>query len=225
MRRKRYKVVIFDWDGTLADSTARIIDSMKAAACDVGMASVPDEAIRHIIGLSLPKALQVIWPSISPCELQAMEEGYVRNFSAEGGVRVSFFAGLKPLLEVLQLKGCKLAVATGKSRRGLDEMLEAMRLGGHSLHQVFDATRCADETRSKPDPAMLHELLDELALKPEDALMVGDTSFDLDMARAISMDSVGLTHGAHGAEVLAASNPRALCQSLTELQQWMQLNG
>ena len=222
---RKYKAVIFDWDGTLVDSTARIVDSMHRAAVEVGMPKVTDEAVRQIIGLSLSKAIETIWPQIASEQCESMEARYVANFSSVSEVGVSFFDGLGALFKTLKARGYKLAVATGKSRRGLEEMLDGLPLEGHSIRTLFDVTRCADETASKPHPRMLNEILAALELSSEEALMVGDTSFDLDMARAINMDAIAMTYGAHDVDTLQASMPQALCQSLNELQQWIQLNG
>lgn len=220
MRENKYKLIIFDWDGTLVDSTARIVDSMQIAAFSVGMPRLTDYAIQQIIGLGLPEALKVLWPEISVAQSQSMQANYVANFSQHSNVRVDLFPQAHHIFEHLQYLGYVLAVATGKTRRGLDEMLDGME-----VRDIFDITRCADETASKPDPQMLNEILTELKLKPEHALMVGDTSFDLDMAKAISMDSVGMTHGAHESEVLLASGAKALCQDLNELLDWIKQNG
>lgn len=216
----RYKVIIFDWDGTLVDSTARIVDSMQMAARSVGMSEISDFAIQQIIGLGLPEALKQLWPSISDSLLQQMRIHYPANFSTHSNVSVDFFADARLLLGELQSLGYVLAVATGKTRRGLDEMLDLM-----GVRDDFAITRCADETTSKPNPHMLNEILAELGLSSDQALMVGDTSFDLDMARAINMDSVGMTHGAHASEILLSSGAKALCHDLNDLLEWIKLNG
>jgi phosphoglycolate phosphatase len=216
----RYQVIIFDWDGTLVDSTARIIDSMQLAATRVGMPKLADYAIKQIIGLGLPEALKKLWPAISDDQLLQMREYYSANFSVHSHVDADFFAQAHVFFEELQRLGYVLAVATGKTRKGLDEMLDNM-----AVRDVFAITRCADETTSKPDPHMLKEILTELKLTSEQALMVGDTSFDLDMAKAINMDSVGMTHGAHEREILMASGAKSLCHSLTDLLHWIKKNG
>ena len=216
----KYKVIIFDWDGTLVDSTARIVDSMQMAARSVGMPEISDFAIQQIIGLGLPEALRQLWPAINEDQLQQMRSHYPANFSARSDVPADFFVNARELFAELQRLGYLLAVATGKTRRGLDEMLD-----GLNVRDVFTITRCADETRSKPDPLMLSEILAELGLTSAQALMVGDTSFDLDMARAINMDSVGMTHGAHASEILLSSGAKALCHDLNDLLEWIKLNG
>ena len=216
----KYKVIIFDWDGTLVDSTARIVDSMQLAATEVGMPKLSDHAIQQIIGLGLPEALKKLWPEIDSDQLLKMRALYSANFSTHSDVHVDFFPQAHDFFEELRSLGYVLAVATGKTRKGLDEMLDGM-----AVRDVFTITRCADETTSKPDPHMLEEILTELKLTSAQALMVGDTSFDLDMAKAIDMDSVGMTHGAHESEILLASGAKALCHDLTELLNWIKSNG
>jgi len=220
MRKNKYSVIIFDWDGTLVDSTARIVDSMQLASSSVGLPSLTDYAIQQIIGLGLPEALKRLWPEILDNQLQQMRVKYSANFSHHSTVHVDFFPQAHEFFEELHSLGYVLAVATGKTRKGLDEMLDGMR-----VRDVFDITRCADETTSKPDPHMLREILTELELSSEQALMVGDTSFDLDMAKNINMDAVGMTHGAHESSILLASGAKALCHDLNELLDWIKKNG
>jgi len=220
MIKNKYSVIIFDWDGTLVDSTARIVDSMQMAAIKVGMPGLSNHAIQQIIGLGLPEALKKLWPEISSEQLQSMRMNYSANFSFHSDVHVDFFPQAHDFFEELRRLGYVLAVATGKTRKGLDEMLDGMK-----VRDVFDITRCADETTSKPDPHMLREILTELQLTSEQALMVGDTSFDLDMARNIEMDAVGMTHGAHESSILLASGAKVLCHDLNELLDWIKKNG
>lgn len=220
VRKNKYKVIIFDWDGTLVNSTARIIDSMQLSATTVEMPTVADQAIQQIIGLGLPEALKILWPQITATELELMRTHYSQNFSFHSDVCADFFPNALTFFAELHAMGYTLAVATGKTRRGLDEMLE-----GLSVREVFQITRCADETTSKPDPHMLNEILDELSLLSSEALMVGDTSFDLDMAKEIKMDSVGMTHGAHSNKILLASGAKALCHDLNHLLKWIETNG
>jgi phosphoglycolate phosphatase len=220
MRENKYRVIIFDWDGTLVDSTARIVDSMQRASSIVGLSTLTNNAIQQIIGLGLPEALKRLWPEISAEQSQRMRIEYSANFSLHSDVPVGFFPQAHDFFEALQDLGYVLAVATGKTRKGLDEMLDGMK-----VRDVFDITRCADETTSKPDPHMLREILTELQLTSEQALMVGDTNFDLDMARNIQMDAVGMTHGAHESSILLASGAKALCHDLNELLEWIKQNG
>jgi phosphoglycolate phosphatase len=220
VRNNKYKAIIFDWDGTLMDSTARIVDSMQKASYNVGLPKLSDYSIQQIIGLGLPEALKSLWPQISTEQSQDMRVDYSANFSFHSDVAVSFFPKIDYFFAELQRLDYILAVATGKSRKGLDEMLDVM-----NVRDVFNTTRCADETTSKPDPHMLNEILIELNLTSEQALMVGDTSFDLDMARNINMDAVGMTHGAHEGSILLASGAKVLCHDLNELLDWIKQNG
>lgn len=218
-QEKGYQVIIFDWDGTLVDSTGRIVDSMQRAARDIGLAEVPDSAVQNIIGLGLPEAIKTVWPDIHADQLPVMSAAYAHYFVVDSQVGMDFFPEARDMLERLRIN-YRLAVATGKSRKGLDRMLDDM-----AIRHCFDITRCADETKSKPNPQMLKEILVELDLQPEQALMVGDTSYDLDMAKAIGMDSVGMSHGAHDESVLLACGPRAICHSIQELELWIGTHG
>jgi phosphoglycolate phosphatase len=220
MRKNKYKVIIFDWDGTLVNSTARIVDSMQKASSQMGLQELSNHAIQQIIGLGLPEALKRLWPEISDEQSQRMRIDYSAIFSFHSEVPVGFFPKAHEFFEELNRLGYILAVATGKSRKGLDEMLDGM-----SVRDVFEITRCADETTSKPDPHMLREILTELDVTHDQALMVGDTSFDLDMAKNIKMDAVGMTHGAHESSILLASGAKALCHDLNDLLEWITKNG
>jgi phosphoglycolate phosphatase len=219
-RESKYKAIIFDWDGTLVDSKARIVDAMQMAIVENAMPVLTDHAIQQIIGLGLPEALKVLWPNITDAQSLQMQKCYVANFSHHSKISVDFFDQAHEIFEQLKQLGYVLAVATGKTRRGLDEMLDGM-----DVRDVFDITRCADETASKPDPKMLQEILNELNITHQQALMVGDTSFDLDMAKNINMDSIGMTHGAHESKILTASGAKALCHDLTDLLDWIKKNG
>ena len=211
-----YELIIFDWDGTLADSTGRIVDSMQKAGRLVGLRELPDAAVQNIIGLGLPEALLALWPEISDEQMVLMREAYARNFVYDSQVQMSLFDGVEGMLQRLQDAGLLLAVATGKSRKGLDRLLGDLALGHY-----FAATRCADETRSKPDPLMLNELLVQLSVPASRALMVGDTTYDLDMANAAGMDSVAMGHGAHEDAVLMGSGPKVLCHDIAALERWI----
>ncbi|GGY42145.1 haloacid dehalogenase [Bacterioplanes sanyensis] len=216
----KYELIVFDWDGTLVDSTGRIVDSMQRAAGEVGLASISDFAVQNIIGLGLPEALETLWPGIDGEQRQRMTEVYARFFVADSEVSMAFFAGADALLQNLTASGRQLAVATGKSRRGLDRMLDE-----HGVRHWFAATRCADETESKPAPRMLNELLQQLSVPAERALMIGDTSYDLDMAANAGVDAIAMTHGAHDESILRRHGPVAICHNLTELQHWIKNYG
>lgn len=215
---KRYELVVFDWDGTVVDSTAMIARSIQMAAADLAL-SVPSFAqASHVIGLGLVDALARAVPDLPP-ERAAEFAGRYRHHYLSGESEIVLFVGMRELLNELVATGLKLAVATGKSRRGLDRAFGTTGLGS-----LFDASRCADETHPKPHPAMLFELGDELAVKPDGMLMIGDTTHDLDMAHAAGADCIGVTYGAHPRAQLADRTPRALVSTTQELRTWLLAN-
>lgn len=216
----KYKLIIFDWDGTLANSTARIIDSMQMAAKEHQMPVVSDAAVQNIIGLGLPEAIKELWPAINEQQLKKMIPSYAQNFISESRVSMEVFPDTKEMLGELMLRNFLLAVATGKARKGLERSMRDLSLG-----HFFAATRCADETRSKPDPLMLNEILVALSVPAHEALMVGDTTYDLEMANAAGMDSVGMSYGAHDEKRLRACQPLAICHSINELKEWIITHG
>lgn len=211
----RYPLIVFDWDGTLMDSTAGITLAIREAARDLDLPVPSREQASHVIGLGLQDALRAAVPGLEPARYGDFVASYRRHFLAQQDAMV-LFPGVRELLDALRGRGYRLAVATGKSRRGLDHALQVTGLGSQ-----FVASRCADETRPKPDPAMLHELMAEFALPARDLLMVGDTSHDLGMARSAGVDAVAVTYGAHAPESLRALAPRALVGSVKELDRWL----
>jgi len=211
----RYGLIVFDWDGTLIDSAGAIAACIQNAARDLGLAVPDQERARHVIGLGLQASLQLAVPDLPGHRTGEFVDAYRRHFLAmEDDMRV--FPGILPLLDALRARGHVLAVATGKSRRGLDRALAASGLQAH-----FSATRCADETTPKPDPAMLHELMRELGASPAEALMIGDTSHDLEMASAAGVDAVAVCYGAHAEASLRAMRPRACVGSVPDLDEWL----
>lgn len=207
-----FDLLIFDWDGTLMDSVAQIVGSVKAAARDLDVPEPSDEAARDIIGLGLPEAMRVLFPQVPEADRQALRQRYAHHFVSAPGGHSQPFAGAEALLRDQLAQGRRLAVATGKTRIGLDRMLAHTGWG-----DLFHATRCADETASKPDPRMLSELLAELQVPVGRAVMIGDTTYDLAMAEAIGMPSIGVTYGVHAPERLLQHRPRALCDSIDAL--------
>lgn len=207
-----FDLVIFDWDGTLMDSVAQIVTSVKAAAVDLGVPEPTDAAARDIIGLGLPEAMRVLFPQVPEADRLALRQRYAHHFVGGTGGQSRPFAGAEELLRELGGQGRQLAVATGKTRIGLDRMLGVTGWGGY-----FAATRCADETASKPDPRMLRELLRELGVPVTRAIMVGDTTYDLEMAEVLGMASIGVTYGVHDSERLLRHRPLALCDSVDAL--------
>lgn len=215
----KYPLIIFDWDGTLSDSTGRIVDCIHHAAGMTGLPPVTDAQARHIIGLGLTEALEALWPGVEKHHIERMREAYADHFVNGSRIRTDFFAGARELVADLSRQR-HLAVATGKSRRGLDRILSELDMAGH-----FRITRCADETRSKPHPLMLEEILAETGFSASEALMVGDTSYDLDMANAAGMDALAVSYGAHEEEHLNACGPVSVCRSITELRNWIETHG
>ena len=211
-----YKLIIFDWDGTLCDSASRIVHCMQLAMTDVGLPVLADEAIRNIIGLGLPEASRVLYPDGDSEQLEQLRQRYSHHYVANQAIDSPLFPGASNLLADLKTAGKLLAVATGKSRKGLNRVLEQFNLDG-----VFHSTRCADETRSKPDPLMLEELMAELQLNPSECVMVGDTEFDLAMAQQAGMDRIAVSFGAHNVARLQQYQPRLVVDDLTELGDWL----
>jgi phosphoglycolate phosphatase len=218
-RTLRYHLVVFDWDGTLMDSTAGIAESIRNAARDLGVPVPAREVASHVIGLGLRDSLRGAVPALPEQRYAEFVDAYRRHFAVEQQ-RMELFPGVRELLEDLRASGRLLAVATGKSRRGLDQALAAT-----DLARYFAASRCADETTPKPDPAMLLELLEELEATPGGALMVGDTSHDLEMARGAGVDAVAVSYGAHPGEALRTLAPRACVASIAELRAWLTAHG
>ncbi len=205
-------LIIFDWDGTLCDSTGRIVAAMREAAQQLA-APVPEvDAVRDVIGLGLPEAMEQLFPTLSLPDQDAMREQYYTCYVEVDREPAGLFPGAMEVMEELRDRGHQLAVATGKGRRGLDRVL-----GGLGMGEYFDATRCADETSSKPDPHMLFELLAEFETSAEESLMIGDSEFDLMMARAASVPGVGVSYGVHSTERLQRHRPITVVDLLSEL--------
>ena len=214
----RYRLIVFDWDGTLMDSTAGIALSIQEAARDMGLPVPTREAASHVIGLGLQDSLRSAVPTLAADKYMDFVALYRKHFNAQQEI-MALFPGVPALLGQLRARGHQLAVATGKSRRGLDHALQATGLGAH-----FAATRCADETNPKPHPAMLLELMQESGFEARELLMIGDTSHDLGMADNAGVDAVAVGYGAHPADSLSALRPRACVGSVEELGQWLTKN-
>lgn len=213
----RYRLVIFDWDGTLMDSAARIVDCMQAAARDLGLEELSQAAVRDIIGLGLPEAIAVLCPGLAPQQAEMLRLGYAQRFRTADQTPLAFFPGVEQGIAQLREKPhARLAVATGKSRRGLDRVFSTSGSGAW-----FHASRTADETRSKPHPQMLEELLEETGIDVGEAVMIGDTEYDLEMARALGMDRIAVTYGVHTPERLAASEPTFVAEAFPEVVDWL----
>lgn len=206
-------LVVFDWDGTLVDSTARIADCLHRAALDCGLPVLSPARYRSIIGLGLPEALAALYPQADADLRQQLRAHYARHYIALGEAEpCPPYAGAPELLDALQARGIRLAVATGKNRPGL-----ARAFAQTGWASRFASSRTADETQSKPHPRMLQEILAEQRVSPRRALMVGDTGFDLEMAARAGVPSVGVTHGAHGEDELRRHAPVRLVDGLLQL--------
>jgi phosphoglycolate phosphatase len=209
---RRYDLVVFDWDGTLADSTAIIVRALQRACLDLGCAEPDEVNARYVIGLGLVDALRHLAPALSPQHYPRLSARYREHYLAQEDA-IPLYAGARELLHHLAAHGHALAVATGKSRAGLDRALAF-----HALRDVFAVTRCADEGRPKPHPEMLDHIIERLGADRRRVLMVGDTTHDLQMAAAAGVDFVALSHGAHTAQMLAGASG-GVCASLAELAQ------
>lgn len=215
---KRFELLIFDWDGTLMDSAGVIVACIQAASRDMGLPEPSREAASHIIGLGLRQALETLFPELPASDHPILADHYRRHYLGQDA-EIPLFEGVRDLIVDLHDRGHTLAVATGKARRGLDRAFAHTGLGPY-----FHASRTADETHSKPHPAMIEELLDELMVAPERALMIGDTTHDLEMARNAGIASLGAGYGAHPPENLADLAPLAVCHSFVELAEWLKQN-
>lgn len=211
-----YQLVIFDWDGTLMDSTQKIANCIRASARDVGLVEPTVKEAKNIIGLGLYECMEVLFPTASKASHAAMVERYRYHFVSGDQTEQSLFSGVNEGLTKLEEAGALLAVATGKSRVGLDRAFSVV-----SLNTRFVVTRCADETRTKPNPQMLHEILDFTAIDVSKAIMVGDTSFDMDMASNAKMAGLGVSYGAHPKEILLESHALSVQDSVDTMIDWL----
>jgi len=215
MTRKQFDLIVFDWDGTLMDSTATIVKCIQSAARDLSLPIPSDASANHVIGLGLAEAMQAVMPDIDPALYPRMVERYRYHFLTKDHELV-LFKGVREMLTDLANEGYFLAVATGKSRVGLNRALNAA-----GLLSTFDATRCADETFSKPHPAMLQELTRELGQTLKRTVMIGDTTHDLMMASNAGAAGVAVEFGAHPVHQLQACHPLFSAKSIPELHTWL----
>ena len=214
-RPLNFDLIAFDWDGTLFDSTQIIVRSIQLAVADVGGTVPSNEAASYVIGLGLMEALAHAAPDVPQARYPELGKRYRHHYAVHQN-DITLFEGVVPLLLDLKERGHLLTVATGKSRRGLDEALQAVELKG-----CFDSSRTADETAGKPHPRMLHELMSEFGVKPEHTLMIGDTTHDLQMALNAGCASVGVSYGAHEPTAFEPLKPRVVAHSVQELQRWL----
>jgi phosphoglycolate phosphatase len=215
----RFDLIVFDWDGTLYDSTALIVRCIQDACTDVGAARPSDTDAAYVIGLGLADALRHVAPDLPEARYPALGARYRHHYFGRQH-ELSLFPGTLEMLQALKSKRHSLGVATGKGRRGLDDALAHAQLKG-----LFDATRTADETASKPDPLMLLELMHELGTEPARTLMIGDTTHDLQLARNAGTPSVAVSFGAHDHGAFAGFGPLHVAHSTRDLHDWLLING
>ncbi|MBK0062744.1 MULTISPECIES: HAD-IA family hydrolase [unclassified Acinetobacter] len=209
----RPELIIFDWDGTLFNSVGQIVESLKFAASKYEQ-PLTDEAAQSIIGLGLPEVMQTLFPQV-PHLQQDILVSYGKHY-VENSRHDAWFDGVAELLQDLKAQGMKLAVATGKSRRGLDRVLTQTQ-----SHAIFDITRAASETMSKPHPLMLEEILEFTGVNVQNAVMVGDSSYDLEMAMNIKMPRIGVSYGVHDIEILKKYQPLTIVHDITSLHRYL----
>ncbi len=212
---KRYRMVVFDWDGTLVDSTAAITEAIQGAAVDLGLARPSDAQASHVIGLGLADALRLAVPELTAEQTPAFIERYKTHY-LQRDAALRPFEGIRQLLGELRGVGVALAIATGKSRVGLQRALAQT-----GWEPLFSGSRCADEGPPKPHPWMLDDLCRQNAIDPEEVVMVGDTTHDLQMARGAGVDGVAVLYGAHPESSLRAFGPSAVAASVDELRDWL----
>ena len=212
---ERFELIVFDWDGTLFDSAAAIARAIQASCRDLDLAVPSDAQARHVMGLGLGEALRHAVPDLQEADYPRMIECYRQHFLAKDH-ELKLFAGVPTLIAELAARGRLLGVATGKSRSGLDRALVQTGLGAH-----FHATRCADECFSKPHPAMLEQLMDELGVDPAATLMVGDTTHDLQMAKNAGVAGLAVSFGAHPRAALERESPLACVHTPRDMARWL----
>jgi phosphoglycolate phosphatase len=213
---QRFELLVFDWDGTLMDSEARIVACLQGAIADLGLPVRDVAALRNIIGLGLAEAIETLFPGSDAATRQAVVERYRHHFLVADPTPSALFEGAAEVLHGLAAQGYLLAVATGKGRRGLDKVLEETGLG-----PLFHATRCADETFSKPHPQMLLELMEHLGADPQATLMIGDTEYDMEMARNARTHALAVSYGVHHPERLLRHQPLGCLDRIGDLPVWL----
>ncbi|AGZ34231.1 HAD family hydrolase [Pseudomonas sp. SWI6] len=214
--RSRYELLIFDWDGTLADSIGRIVHAMNVAAERAGELPSDDEAVKGIIGLALDEAIATLYPHLDAVQVERFRQHYADIYVALDQQPSPLFDGVVESLEAFRAEGYRLAVATGKARRGLDRVLKA-----NGWEHFFDITRAADESRGKPHPLMLEQILGHCRVDAGRALMVGDSAFDLQMASNAGMHSVAVGYGAMSLHALAEFGPQVCIDHFSQLRDWL----
>ena len=215
MAKKQFDLIVFDWDGTLMDSTAAIVNAIQASAADLKL-PIPDrKTASFVIGLGLREAMETVMPDLDSSYYPRIVDRYRHHYLNQDS-QLSLFDGVREMLDDLSQRGYTLAVATGKSRMGLNRVLDASR-----LKHMFQATRCADETHSKPHPAMLQELTSELGHDMNRTVMIGDTTHDLQMALNAGASGIAVQYGAHPEDFLLALKPLYSADSVSQLHKWL----
>lgn len=210
------KLIVFDWDGTLMDSVEHIVSSLQTAITELNLEPKSDSEIKNIIGLGLKEAFLALYPQAKTDDLVELTASYRKRFFQQQENPSELFAGARDLIESLLQQDYLLAIATGKGRNGLDKVLKET-----GFEQYFAITRCADESHSKPHPQMLLDIIRYYGVDSSEAIMVGDTEYDLQMANNASANSVGVTYGVHEKQRLLDCKPLALVNNVNELQQWL----
>jgi phosphoglycolate phosphatase len=210
-----FDLIVFDWDGTLFDSTANIVRSLQEACADLGLRRPTHQEAAYVIGLGLGEAMRHLAPKLTEAVYSDLVQRYSHHYRSLQDA-LTLFPGAVEMLQALKTRGHALAVATGKTRVGLDQALAHVE-----LKNMFDATRTADETFSKPHPRMLQELIETLGVTPKRTLMIGDTTHDLQLARNAGTPSVAVSYGAHEPSVFHEFTPRFIAHSVAELEQWL----
>jgi phosphoglycolate phosphatase len=210
------RLIVFDWDGTLMDSEAKSVASLRAAGNDLALKALDDKTLRHVIGLGLKESIETLYPAADLDTHRAFADRYRHHFLAGDGEESLFFNGALQMVEGLHRQGFLLGIATGKSRRGLDRALAE-----HQCSHLFHASRCADETFSKPHPQMLLEIMDELSVSPAETLMIGDTEYDLLMARNAGVAAAAVSYGVHERDQLLLHRPLICADDIEELTAWL----
>jgi phosphoglycolate phosphatase len=214
-----YDLIVFDWDGTLMDSTAVIAASLQAACRDVGLPEPSNEDALFVIGLNLADTFKRVAPQLDPDGQRALGDRYRHHFLSREH-EMPLYGGVREMIEALHGDGRRMAVATGKARRGLDRVLHAT-----GLARYFEATRCADEGFAKPHAGMLLKLMEVTGVEPRRALMIGDTTHDLELAANAGVDAVAVGYGAHSHDLLATRPALARCDTVADLDRWIRTHG
>lgn len=216
MMNREFDLIIFDWDGTLMDSVAKIVRCFQEAMNELNISSPSVDEIRNIIGLGMEEAMNILLPNHSSAEKNKVIDVYRDHFLERDKTDMPFFSGVESGLQQLQSHGYQLAVATGKNRKGLDRLL-----GLHDFDKYFTATRCSDESCSKPNPKMIHDLLSQTKIAPEKAIMIGDSTYDMEMACNAKIECIAVNYGVHDCQQLKQYKPKDCLDSFSDVMNWL----